>query len=133
MYINVFFNLLVKWNFTHMITYSCFTLYILHATMLHVQFRCNFTLAHEQFTCTLEQFTHTRTELLVACALLPVRNSHRRTHTGLLDDFREWDYTTILWICILETAELDRKWISCGGQNALNLLSRFSWTQMWLI
>ena len=42
-----------------------------------VQLRCNFTLARQQFTRTLEQFTHTRIELLVACALLPVWNSHK--------------------------------------------------------
>ena len=30
-----------------------------------------------------------------------------------------WDYTMILWICIIETAELDREWVSCGRQNGL--------------
>ena len=37
---------------------------------LMVQLRCNFTLAREQFTCTLKQFTQTHTELLVACAFI---------------------------------------------------------------
>ena len=36
-----------------------------------------FTLTREQFTCTLEQFTRARIQLLVACALLPMRNSHK--------------------------------------------------------
>ena len=27
-----------------------------------------------KFTCSLEQFTHTHIELLIACALLPTRN-----------------------------------------------------------
>ena len=34
------------------------------------QLRCSFTLTHEQFTCT-------RMELLMACALLPTRNLHK--------------------------------------------------------
>ena len=49
-----------------------------------VQLRCKFTLAREQFTQTLEQFTQTleqftraRIESLVACALLPARNSRK--------------------------------------------------------
>ena len=42
-----------------------------------VQFRCNFMLAHEQFTRTLEQFTRTRIELIVASVLLPARNSRK--------------------------------------------------------
>ena len=32
-----------------------------------VQLRCNFTLAHKQFTHSLKQFTRTCIELLVAC------------------------------------------------------------------
>ena len=74
-----------------------------------VQLRYNFTLARQQFTRTLEQFTHTleqftrtleqfnRTleqfthtciELLVACALLPVWNSHKiiRWSSGVVFD-----------------------------------------------
>ena len=42
-----------------------------------IQLRCNFTLACQQFTRILEQFTHTRIELLMECALLPMRNSHK--------------------------------------------------------
>ena len=42
-----------------------------------VHHRCNFTLIHEQLTCTFKQFTHTCMELLMACALLPKRNSHK--------------------------------------------------------
>ena len=44
--------------------------------------RCNFTLACEQFTRTLEQFTHTHIELLMVYALLLTRNS--------LDDLQKW-------------------------------------------
>ena len=44
---------------------------------------CNFTLTHEQFTCTCM-------ELLGACALLP--------DTKLLDDLQEWFLT---WLCML--------------------------------
>ena len=40
-----------------------------HKYIYTVQLRCNFKLAHEQFTCT-------RMELLVTCDLLPMRNSH---------------------------------------------------------
>ena len=40
-----------------------------------VQLRCNFTLAHKQFTHTLEQFTRACIELLVVSVLLPTRNS----------------------------------------------------------
>ena len=48
-----------------------------------VQFRCNFTLTHEQFTCTLMG-------LLVACALLPTRNSHARLLDNLKEYFLTW-------------------------------------------
>ena len=42
-----------------------------------VQLRCNFTLVHEQFTRTVDQFTQARIELLVENALLPARNSRK--------------------------------------------------------
>ena len=46
-----------------------------------VQLRCNFTL-------TCEQFTHTHMELLMVCALLPARNSHKiiRWSSGVVSD-----------------------------------------------
>ena len=47
------------------------------AILIMVLLRCNFTLTHEQFTRTFKQFTYTRMELLVVCALLPARNSHK--------------------------------------------------------
>ena len=53
---------------------SCF-LFKYRVTPHTVQLRCNFTLAREQFTRTLEQFTQARIELLLASVLLPVRNS----------------------------------------------------------
>ena len=49
-----------------------------------VQLRCNFTLACEQFTRTLEPFTRARVELLMASVLLPVRNSHKIS--GIVSD-----------------------------------------------
>ena len=42
-----------------------------------VQLRCNFKLVPEQFTRTVEEFTCTHIELLIACALLPTRSSHK--------------------------------------------------------
>ena len=53
-----------------------------------VQLRCKFTLTREQFTRTLEQFTQARIESLVACALLPARNSCKiiRRSSGVVSD-----------------------------------------------
>ena len=42
-----------------------------------VQLRCNFTLACEQFTSTLELLTRALVELLVTSVLIPVRNSRK--------------------------------------------------------
>ena len=48
-----------------------------------VQLRCNFTLAREQFTRTLEQLIRTHIELLVTCALLSMRNSRKIIRSSL--------------------------------------------------
>ena len=42
-----------------------------------VQLRCNFTLAREQFTHTLEPFTPAHIEILMASVLLPASNSSK--------------------------------------------------------
>ena len=60
--------------------YQNYTFYSIYATPHTkfeetVQLRCNFTLTRKQFICTLKQFTQACIELLVACALLPARNS----------------------------------------------------------
>ena len=51
--------------------YTVMYIYIITFVCVYtVQLRCNFTLACEQFICTCM-------ELLMACALLPLRNSHK--------------------------------------------------------
>ena len=57
--------------------FSCVWRSWLLCILYMVQLRCNFSLAHKQFTHTFEQFTCTCMELLMACALLPTRNSQK--------------------------------------------------------
>ena len=62
-----------------------------------VQLRCNFTLAREQFTCTLKPFTRARVELLVASVYYP-----RATQARLLDDLRELFLTWLRMLTVID-------------------------------
>ena len=55
-----------------------------------VQLRCNFTFAHEQFTCTSSNLL-----ALVWSYLWRVLYNQRGTHTRLLDDLQQWFLTRL--------------------------------------